>query len=86
MANYPSSVKRHRQAPRRRGRNRLIVGDVRAALKRARTAIAGGAGDKAALVQAAIQAVDKAVSKGAMRRPTASRTISRLQTAFNAAK
>lgn len=84
MANYPSAIKRNRQAPKKRSRNRLIVGQMRAALKAAREAI-GGKGDKASAFKQAVQAVDKAVSKGAMKRQTASRTISRLAKALNRA-
>lgn len=84
MANYPSAIKRNRQAPKRRTRNRLIVGNMRSALKVARQAI-GGKGDTKALLSKAIQAVDKAVSKGVLKRKTASRTISRLTRAFNKA-
>jgi len=84
MANYPSAIKRNRQAPKRRSRNRLIVGNMRAALKTARQAI-GGKDDAASVLQRAIKAVDKAVSKGAVKRTTASRTIGRLTKAFNRA-
>ena len=83
MANYPSAIKRNRQAPKRRARNRLIVGQMRAALKTARQAIGGKKADAQAAFKQAVQAVDKAVSKGAMKRKTASRTISRLAKAVN---
>ena len=85
MANYPSAIKRNRQAPKRRARNRLVIGSMRSALKKARQAIESGEGDKATLVQQAIRAVDKAVTKGAVKRQTASRTISRLARALNRA-
>ena len=85
MANYPSAIKRNRQAPKRRARNRLLVGPMRAALRAARAAIGGKSkkAEKTALFKRAVQAVDKAVSKGVMKRTTASRTISRLTRAFN---
>ncbi len=82
MANYPSAIKRNRQAPKRRMRNRLVVGNMRSALKAARQAI-GGEGDKKTLFSSAVKAVDRAVSRGVMKRKTASRTISRLAKAFN---
>ncbi len=83
MANYPSAIKRNRQAPKRRARNRLVISSMRTALKKARTAIEGGAGEKTTLVKDAISLVDRAVTKGALKRQTASRTISRLQSALN---
>jgi small subunit ribosomal protein S20 len=84
MANYPSAIKRNRQAPKRRSRNRLIIGNTRAALKAAREAISGK-GDKESAFKLAVRAVDKAVTKGALKRKTASRTISRLAKALNRA-
>ena len=85
MANYPSAVKRNRQAPKRRSRNRNIVGSMRAALKKARTAIESGDEKKGDIVRQAMRAIDKAVTKGAVRRQTASRTISRLARSLNKA-
>ena len=83
MANYPSAIKRNRQAPERRSRNRLVIGGMRAALKKARQAIETGEGDTTSLMQQAVRAIDKAVTKGALKRQTASRTISRLARALN---
>jgi small subunit ribosomal protein S20 len=83
MANYPSAIKRNRQAPKRRSRNRLILGGMRAAIKNARKALDGGEGDKETLFRQAVRAVDKAVTKGAVKRQTASRTVARLARAFH---
>ena len=78
MANNKSAIKRIRQIEKRRIRNRLVVGSMRTALKKARTAMDTKAEDTVALVRAASSAVDKAVSKGAIKRATGSRYIARL--------
>ena len=78
MANNKSAIKRIRQIEKRRLRNRLVIGSMRTALKKARTAVETSADDAAALVRAATSAVDKAVSKGAVKRTTGSRYIARL--------
>ena len=83
MANYPSAIKRNRQAPKRRARNRLVLGRMRTAVKKARHSLESGEGDKNALLKHAISQIDRAVTKGALKRQTASRHISRLQSAFN---
>jgi small subunit ribosomal protein S20 len=78
VANNKSAIKRIRQIEKRRLRNRLVIGSMRTALKKARTAVESSAEDAAGLVRAATSAVDKAVSKGAVKRTTASRYIARL--------
>lgn len=77
MANNKSAIKRIRQNTKRRLSNRLVIGSMRTALKKARAAVESGA-DAGLLIRAASSAVDKAVSKGAIKRTTASRYISRL--------
>lgn len=78
MANNKSAIKRIRQIEKRRLRNRLVVGSMRTALKKARAAVDAKAEDAAGLIRAASSAVDKAVSKGAVKRTTGSRYIARL--------
>ena len=78
MANHKQAEKRNRQRDKRRALNRNAIGRMRTALKQARTAIEGKAGEKESLVKSAVQLVDKAVSRGALKRTTAARTISRL--------
>jgi small subunit ribosomal protein S20 len=85
MANYPSAIKRNRQAPKRRANNRLTIGGMRAALKKARVAIESNDANTQTLFTQAVRAVDKAVTKGALKRKTASRTIGRLARALNKA-
>lgn len=79
MANHPSAEKRNRQRLRRTARNRAITSSVRTFVKRVRAAI--DAKDKTqaqVALKNAVQALDKAASKGVLHVKTASRTVSRL--------
>ena len=78
MPNSKQASKRNRQRDRRRLRNRLVLGSMRTRIKQARAAIAEGAPDVADSVKAAVSAIDRAVSKGSIKRRTASRYIARL--------
>ena len=80
MANNKSAVKRNRQQQKRRFRTRLVVGSMRTAIKKARLAIDAQADNANELVRAASSLIDRAVSKGAVKRASASRYISRLAT------
>jgi small subunit ribosomal protein S20 len=88
VANHPSAKKRTRQRAKRRAGNRVALGSMRAALKNARAALAqsgASADSRAKAVKSATQVIDAAVSKGIVKRQTASRTISRLVRAANKA-
>jgi small subunit ribosomal protein S20 len=85
VASHKSAEKRNRQTPKRTLRNRLALGSMRTALKKARTAVEGKSADAQSLVKAAIQQIDKAVTKGVVHRRTASRLISRLSRRGNTA-
>lgn len=76
MANTKSAIKRMRQAEARRQRNRAVRSRVRTAIKTARAVQPGPAA--AEPVRQAIQALDKAVSKGVVHRNTAARKKSAL--------
>jgi small subunit ribosomal protein S20 len=81
MANNKQADKRNRQREKRRLRNRLVTGSARTTLRKARTAVSapsGGPADAADQVGSAISTLDRAVSKGIIKRRTASRLISRL--------
>ena len=78
MANHKSAEKRTKQRARRQLRNRLSLGAMRTALKKARTALEAKSGDASSLVKQAVQHIDKAVSKGVLHRRSASRLIGRL--------
>lgn len=83
MANHASAAKRDRQRIVRTERNRAIRTRVRNALKAARVAIESG--DKAA-AQEPVKHVSvllaQGVTKGVFHQKTASRTISRVNSAF----
>jgi small subunit ribosomal protein S20 len=79
VANHPSAEKRNRQRVKRTNRNRAIKSAVRTHVKTVRSAIASGdqKAAKAALAEATV-AIDKAASKGAFPKRSASRKVSRL--------
>jgi small subunit ribosomal protein S20 len=78
VANHKQAIKRNRQRDHRHLRNRVTLGSMRTALKRARAAIDANEGNASELVKKAVSAIDKAVTKGAVKRSTASRLVSRL--------
>lgn len=78
MANNKQAEKRNRQREKHRIRNRLVLGSTRTALRKAREAVSASAGNATDLVKTAVSTLDRAVSKGIMKRGTASRLISRL--------
>ena len=84
MASHKSAEKRNRQRPKRQLRNRLALGAMRTALKKARLALDGKSTEAGTLIQHAVRAIDKAVSKGVLQKRTASRLVSRLTRRGNA--
>lgn len=78
MANNASAEKANRQSQKRRMRNRAALSTLRTAVKKARAAIDGKAEDAASLRKEAISIIDSAVTKGVLKRNTASRYVSRL--------
>ncbi|MEO8845283.1 MAG: 30S ribosomal protein S20 [Kofleriaceae bacterium] len=85
MANIASAQKQNRKMIRHRARNRAAMGAIRTAVKSARAAVDEKNGDAPKLVKKAIATIDSAVSKGILKRNTASRYISRLATRTPAA-
>ncbi len=85
MASHKSAEKRNRQRPKRQLRNRVALGAMRTALKKARTALDAKSAEAIALVKQAVGQIDKAVTKGVLHRRTASRLISRLSRRSNTA-
>ena len=84
MANHPQAKKRNRQRIKRTARNRHFRTTVRSLVKRVRTAVAAGeAGPAQEALRLAIKQLDRSVTKGVLKRETASRTISRLTLAVN---
>jgi small subunit ribosomal protein S20 len=79
IPNHPSAQKRYRQSLKRQVRNRAIKTRVRSATKHAVETIAAGDRNVAeAALRDAMKVLDKAASKGTLKRNTASRKISRL--------
>ena len=87
MANIKSAEKRNRQSLKRRARNTSVRTEVKAAVKKAREAVANK--DAQGVVEAvklATKSLAKAGSKGVLHPRTASRRIGRLAKAAHAAK
>jgi small subunit ribosomal protein S20 len=83
---HPSAEKRHRQSLKRQQRNHAIKTRVRTTSKGALQAIAGSDKEAAAdALRVAMKVLNKAATKGALRKNTASRKIARLSRRFHAA-
>ena len=88
MANIKSSEKANRQRITRTARNVAQTTAMRTAIKKLRAALGGregGAKNLAPLLKSAVQAIDKAASKGVIKKGTASRSVSRLTVAVSSA-
>jgi small subunit ribosomal protein S20 len=80
VANIASAEKQNRKMIKHRTRNRAAMATLRTAVKKARTAVDDRANDAASLVKEAVSIIDSAVTKGILKRQTASRYVSRLAT------
>jgi small subunit ribosomal protein S20 len=80
MANIRSAEKQRRQAEKAQVRNRAGKSRLKGALKRARTAIAGGS-TEAGVLSAGFSEIDKAARRGLIKDNTANRYKSRLAAA-----
>ena len=78
MANIKSAEKQNRKMIKHRTRNRAAMASLRTAVKAARTAVDDKTGEAAKLVKEAVSIIDSAVTKGILKRQTASRYVSRL--------
>ncbi len=78
MANIASAEKQNRKMIKHRARNRAAMASLRTAVKKARTAVDSKANDAQTLVKEAVSIIDSAVTKGILKRGTASRYVSRL--------
>jgi small subunit ribosomal protein S20 len=85
VANIASAEKQNRKMIKHRARNRAAVAKLRTAVKKARTAVDSQTKDAPELVKEAIAIIDSAVTKGILKRNTASRYVSRLATRGRAA-
>jgi small subunit ribosomal protein S20 len=86
VANIKSAQKQNRKMIKNRARNRAAMGSLRTAVKSARTAVDSKAANAADLVKKAVSVIDSAVTKGILKRQTASRYVSRLSARTNAAR
>jgi small subunit ribosomal protein S20 len=80
MANIASAEKQNRKMIKHRARNRAAMATLRTAVKKARTAVDDRTAEAPTLVKQAVSVIDSAVSKGILKRRTASRYVSRLST------
>jgi small subunit ribosomal protein S20 len=80
VANIQSAEKQNRKMIKHRARNRAAMASIRTAIKSAREAVDTKAQNSQELVKHAIAIVDSAVTKGILKRQTASRYVSRLST------
>ena len=82
---HKSTIKRARQAEKRHLRNRAVLASVKNAMKKVMTAVEEkNTTEAATLLREATAALHKAVTKGVLKRNTASRRISRLATTVHA--
>jgi small subunit ribosomal protein S20 len=80
VANIASAEKQNRKMIKHRARNRAAMATLRTAVKKARTAVDDKSNEAATLVKHAVSIIDSAVTKGILKRRTASRYVSRLST------
>jgi small subunit ribosomal protein S20 len=87
VAQHIQAEKRNRQSKRRALRNKMIKTGVRSVIKKLELALASAKpAEVQALLKLAISRLDRANSKGVMKRRTSSRAISRLARKAAAAK
>ena len=86
MANIKSAEKQNRKMIKNRARNRAAMASLRTAVKTARTAVDSKAANAGDLVKKAVSIIDSAVTKGILKRQTASRYVSRLASRTVAAR
>lgn len=82
---HKSTIRRAHQAERRHERNRATMNAVKTVVKKVQSALAEKkVEDAKTSLREAVAAIGKAVSKGALKRNTASRRVSRLTLRVNA--
>lgn len=80
MANTLSAEKQNRKMIKHRARNRAAMASLRTAVKKARNAVDDKTSEATDLVKEAVSLIDSAVTRGILKRRTASRYVSRLAT------
>ena len=86
MPNIKSAKKRVKVTATKTLQNRMLKGNLKAALKAANAAIESDAADKAAVAQKAYKVIDQSASKGIIHKNTAARKKSQLTRKLNAAQ
>ncbi|MBM4138160.1 MAG: 30S ribosomal protein S20 [Nitrospira sp.] len=82
---HKSTIRRARQAERRHDRNQATMNAVKTVVKKVQSALAEKkVADAKTSLREAVSAIGRAVSKGALKRNTASRRVSRLTLRVNA--
>ncbi len=85
MANHPSAEKRQRQNEKRRIANKGVRSDVRTQVKKVLQAVDDKDPEVGKVLSQAAKHINKASSKGIIKKKTASRKISRLAKKANSA-
>jgi len=80
VANIASAQKQNRKMIKHRARNRAAMASLRTAVKKARAAVDDKSTEAPKLLKQAVSIIDSAVTKGILKRRTASRYVSRLAT------
>jgi small subunit ribosomal protein S20 len=80
VSNIASAEKQNRKMIKHRARNRAAMATLRTAVKKARAAVDDKSNEATKLVREAVSIIDSAVTKGILKRRTASRYVSRLGT------
>ncbi len=82
---HKSTIKRARQAEKRQQRNRAVLSTVKGVVRKVLSAVESKNAEEAkSSLRLATSALNKAVTKGVLKRNTVSRRISRLATRVNA--
>ncbi|MGH7233474.1 MAG: 30S ribosomal protein S20 [Nitrospiraceae bacterium] len=82
---HKSTIKRARQSEKRNQRNRTVISSVKSVMKKVLSAVEEKNADEAKTsLREATSALNKAVTKGVIKRNTASRRVSRLAAKVNA--
>ena len=80
VANIASAQKKNRQMIKHRAANRAAMSSLRTVVKTARAAVDNKAANAADLVKSAISKINKAVTKGLLKKNTGARYTTRLAT------
>ena len=86
MPNIKSAKKRVKVSATKTLQNRILKGNLKAALKAANAAIADNAADKAEVAKAAFKTIDQSAAKGISHKNAAARKKSQIASKLNAAK